>query len=782
MGEFLYSYKFKISEVQFDIELSNEVIEYLGGKAPQKEKKQVFLARYGLNPLSRHMKDFHMYHYLEGYGYVYAEDWKKVLSEEFLNFQITITQWCYEHNVSRRFDRWLKENSESYRQHIFDIRYRNLIGKLTRGTDIQYGRLINKQKVGANYPGGNNRIKLEKSYQKCLQVLEERKLKPLFSFENWIGKCKTHGLAKELIYYEVQCKLCGTKFKLTFGRGFTINRCPCCVKNGFKSFREAEIKNYLESKGIKVFQSYKQLIYSDNGLPMEIDLYLPDYSLAIECNGFYYHSTTCSGEHRKIKEYHYLKREKCRLQGVRLVQYWEHQPLGLIKSHLMKLLNKLPKEDLSSSFVKEGNFTEFLNKNSFRDEHGFNQLGLFKGEELIAAISYHEDDLTVYIDSYAEIRSKVVSGLSKLIECFDKRVIFSSDLDTEDSSKSISGFLDRLVTSKRLSYRGNLIASNTLLPFHIVDAPLQELAEENNSKPDFESLGILVCYNSGVTFEVLKELRYKISLVDKIFDRISFYLDCTKIDSDLIEVIDRNLVIKIYDFSKVKSCENESLDVLNHYKKLGKRVIQFYQDDILLREDICLDKVLAECGELHREKVYARKCDIININGPQVKEFYNKWHIQGYGQGIAKALVYKGRIVSMMSVRRGPSNTSSDGAWELNRYASVSDIFVAGGFEKLFGAFTKEFHIHKWISYADKLISNGSLYFHQGWTLDSESDPDYKYVYKGERRHKFNFRIKRFKDDPELKYEEGMTERQLAELNKIPRIYDCGKMKFIKYV
>lgn len=86
------------------------------------------------------------------------------------------------------------------------------------------------------------------------------------------------------------------------------------------------------------------------------------------------------------------------------------------------------------------------------------------------------------------------------------------------------------------------------------------------------------------------------------------------------------------------------------------------------------------------------------------------------------------------------------------------------------------------MSYADMEVSDGSLYKHLGFELTGETPVDYKYVYHEVRRHKFNFRISRFRDNPELYFQEGMTEAQLARLNGLRRVYDCGKLRYEKVV
>ena len=47
------------------------------------------------------------------------------------------------------------------------------------------------------------------------------------------------------------------------------------------------------------------------------------------------------------------------------------------------------------------------------------------------------------------------------------------------------------------------------------------------------------------------------------------------------------------------------------------------------------------------------------------------------------------------------------------------------------------------------------------------------------REHKFNYRKARFKSNPELRYEEGLTETQLARINGLERVYDSGKTRWL---
>ena len=82
----------------------------------------------------------------------------------------------------------------------------------------------------------------------------------------------------------------------------------------------------------------------------------------------------------------------------------------------------------------------------------------------------------------------------------------------------------------------------------------------------------------------------------------------------------------------------------------------------------------------------------------------------------------------------------------------------------------REHGIARLVTFSDNQVSDGHTYAALGFTLDKELPPDYKYLYGDSRQHKFGFRLKRFRTAPELEWREGLTEKQLAELNCIPRV------------
>ena len=62
------------------------------------------------------------------------------------------------------------------------------------------------------------------------------------------------------------------------------------------------------------------------------------------------------------------------------------------------------------------------------------------------------------------------------------------------------------------------------------------------------------------------------------------------------------------------------------------------------------------------------------------------------------------------------------------------------------------------------------LYYKLGFENVNQSSPDYKYIIKGKRVHKSNFKKSILKTE--------LTESKQMELNGVNKIWDCGKIKF----
>lgn len=217
--------------------------------------------------------------------------------------------------------------------------------------------------------------------------------------------------------------------------------------------------------------------------------------------------------------------------------------------------------------------------------------------------------------------------------------------------------------------------------------------------------------------------------------------------------------------NKVRMCSEE-----------GVQLITIWEDDWIYRKDIVKRMLKHKLGYSDEPKTYARKTYVDSeISTVEAHNFQKKNHIQGAGFGSLKIGLRdeKGTLVALGVFKKRTKTTL-----ELVRYCTSHHVI--GGQSKILSWIDLNVEYTEMITFADLSLSTGDLYEKTGWTLDGELPPDYMYVVGDQRKHKYGYRIKRFKEDPKLKYEEEYSETQLAQLNGLRRIYDCGKLRYIR--
>lgn len=237
------------------------------------------------------------------------------------------------------------------------------------------------------------------------------------------------------------------------------------------------------------------------------------------------------------------------------------------------------------------------------------------------------------------------------------------------------------------------------------------------------------------------------------------------------------------------------------------QLIQVWDDDWRFRKEVVVRMVAAKLQATDRlgtldglwfhEKasshVGARKCRIELISGSDAISFLEENHIQGkvtatYHFGLVDS---DGDIRALLSVRSPRNNARmkrQEGEWEVQRYATLG--VVSGGFTRLLKhaeeyIVSQGHELTSWISFSANDVSNGAMYRASGFELAAEVRPDYKYVgnyTRMKRAPKEGFQKKCFAQRSDLKFEEGLTELELADLNDLYRIYDAGKRRWVKSV
>lgn len=226
----------------------------------------------------------------------------------------------------------------------------------------------------------------------------------------------------------------------------------------------------------------------------------------------------------------------------------------------------------------------------------------------------------------------------------------------------------------------------------------------------------------------------------------------------------------LYWHSEKHKPRNYHRDKMQAAQEAGWSVVQVWEDDPL---PVSYSMLARKLGVSTEPKYNARSLQKGDVGRVEAREFLNANHVQGYSPGSVRLGLWDGNtLVALMLFR-----SRGEGVWELSRYATAG--IVRGGFTRLLTTFVKEHRPTQVVSFSDNTVSDGGVYERAGFTRDGELAPDYTYLVKGRRVHKFNYRLNRFRTDPDLKFEPGLTEKELADLNGLPRIYDAGKVRWV---
>lgn len=215
------------------------------------------------------------------------------------------------------------------------------------------------------------------------------------------------------------------------------------------------------------------------------------------------------------------------------------------------------------------------------------------------------------------------------------------------------------------------------------------------------------------------------------------------------------------------------LDRMYHQKKSlackekGIRLIHIFEDEWVdsVKQPILKDLVRHILG-LSSQKIYARNCEIQEIDSPTYNDFCICNHIQGTGNAIVKlGLYYKDKLVQIASFSK--SRFDKNYEWEWIRGCPASNNSVIGGTSKLFKYFVKKFNPNSVVCYADFNKFNGQGYKECGFKEVGLTSPDKFYVEN-------NKSMKRLGRNPS-KYQEY---KKLVEQNKLYVLYGAGNLKF----
>ena len=203
----------------------------------------------------------------------------------------------------------------------------------------------------------------------------------------------------------------------------------------------------------------------------------------------------------------------------------------------------------------------------------------------------------------------------------------------------------------------------------------------------------------------------------------------------------------------------------------GIKIIHIWEDDWDFKKEIIKSQIKNWIGE-NNSKIYARKCDIKQVDIKLGKKFLNDNHIQGYVNSVIRyGLYFNDELVSLMCFDQVEGRKKmSENDWNLSRFCNKLNFNIVGGASKLLNHFINDKNPKRIISYADRSWSEGDLYYKLGFTKISETIEDYKYIIDNRRVNKSRFRKSKLNTE--------LSESLFMEQNGFNKIYDCGKIKF----
>lgn len=205
------------------------------------------------------------------------------------------------------------------------------------------------------------------------------------------------------------------------------------------SSMENEVIEYLQSLvlDIKITRNDRQVIS-----PYELDIYLPEYGLAIECNPTSTHNSTFNcfsvNEPPLTSKYHKDKTDRCLEKNIKLLHLFGHEWIN--KNDIMKsiihtklgLNNKVFARNCIIEEITDSTCREFLDVNHRQGNVSSSiRLGLYFQSELVSVMTFSKlrkqiSNRSGGVDDYELVRfcSKlnltVVGGASKLFKYFLK--------------------------------------------------------------------------------------------------------------------------------------------------------------------------------------------------------------------------------------------------------------------------------------------------------------------------------------------------------------------------
>jgi very-short-patch-repair endonuclease len=240
------------------------------------------------------------------------------------------------------------------------------------------------------YRGKRRPAALANSYNRLTERLHANGLEPLFTKEEYKGKaCREK--------FKIHCLSCDETFSVLSTQLDKFLTCPKCHSSTNSQF-EKEVIEYIATLDFTIVPNTKRILGD-----REIDIYIPNKKLGIECDGLYWHTE----ERGKDKFYHVSKTKDAESHGVRLIHIFEDEwrnkrsiVTAMLKDVLGRNEHVIDANLCTVKLVLTADAKKFLKRYHLEGPSpSYVRMGLYDGDRLIALMTFSKHEKTQSVPS-----------------------------------------------------------------------------------------------------------------------------------------------------------------------------------------------------------------------------------------------------------------------------------------------------------------------------------------------------------------------------------------------
>ena len=185
----------------------------------------------------------------------------------------------------------------------------------------------------------------------------------------------------------------------------------------------------------------------------------------------------------------------------------------------------------------------------------------------------------------------------------------------------------------------------------------------------------------------------------------------------------RNLVVEVtnipdYTDNKV---DNQYFKRMNKsLSEKGIKLLRFGIDDVYHKTDLVISMIEHHLG-LTKNKIPARKCEIVEITAKRARGFASANHLNGHANAqVYYGLEFDGELVQIITFAKHRYQHTGE-VWEVIRACSKKHCLVQGGTQKIFKHFKTQHPAVELHTYCDMNISDGNSYALVGELIEETS-------------------------------------------------------------